>query len=308
MRKKRHPTPVDLKIYRLILRLMCTLGRIPRPRARKLGNFLGDMGFRLDRRHREITLNNLAFAIGAELNPHRRWDTARAVYRNLGQVLFEVGWSLTASPAELDESIRIDGLDHYRAAIEKGRGVIGITAHLGSWELFPIVADRAMMPLNVVYRPLDFMPLNMFFEKLRSRFGARLIPAGHAMLKIVRALKKKEMIAVLMDQSVDWYDGVWVDFFGRRTCTSKGVALIALKCRSPVLPVFLYREASGFRAVFGPEIPLVVTGDKTKDIESNTLNYSKAIEKAVRLHPEQWFWVHRRWKNRACCSWPDRPS
>lgn len=304
MRKKRLPTTVDLNIYALILRVMRTLGRIPRPMARKIGNFLGDAGFWLDRRHREITLDNLAFAMGAELDPKQRWRMARAVYRNLGQILFEVGWSLHASPEERDRRIRIEGLENYRAAYAKGKGVLAITAHIGNWELLSIVAGQTNMPINVVYRPLDYLPLNLFFERLRTRFGARLIPTSRAMLKIVRALKKKDVIAILMDQSVDWYDGVWVDFFGRRTCTSKGVALIALKTGSPVLPVFLYRETSGYRAVFGMEIPLVATGDKTSDIESNTLNYSKAIENGIRRHPEQWFWVHRRWKKRPYCAWP----
>jgi KDO2-lipid IV(A) lauroyltransferase len=308
MKKKRQPTRADLVVCSIIFRLMRTLGRIPRPLARKVGNFLGDAGFRLDRRHREITLNNLAFAMGAELDDKQRWHAARAIYRNLGQILFEVGWSLWAPPAELNRCIRIDGLDNYRAALEKGKGVLAITAHIGNWELLSIVAHRMDMPINVLYRPLDFMPLNLFFEKLRGRFGARLISTSHAMLRILRALKDKEVLAILMDQSVDWYDGVWVDFFGRRTCTSKGMALIALKTGAPVLPVFLYREASGFRAVFDEEIPLVATGDKTSDIESNTLNYSKAIEKGIRRHPEQWFWVHRRWKNRPYCLWPKSPS
>jgi KDO2-lipid IV(A) lauroyltransferase len=306
--KKRQLTKTDLTIYNIIFRLMRTVGRIPRPIARKLGDLLGDTGFLLDRKHREITLNNLEFAMGAELEGTQRWQTARAIYRNMGQILLEVGWSLWASPAELKQRFHIDGLDHYRAAYEKGKGVLAITAHIGNWELLSIVADRVNMPINVLYRPLDFMPLNLFFEKLRARFGARLIPTSHAMLKIVRVLKKKEVVAILMDQSVDWYDGVWVDFFGRRTCTSKGMALIALKTGAPVLPVFLYREASGFRAVFGKEIPLVVTGDKTSDIESNTLNYSKAIEKGIRKHPEQWFWVHRRWKKRPYCLWPRTQS
>jgi KDO2-lipid IV(A) lauroyltransferase len=308
MKKKRQPTSVDLKIYALIYWLMATLGRIPRPMARKFGILLGDLGFRLDRRHREITLANLDFAMGAELTPGQRWEMAKSIYRNLGQILFEVGWSLVASPVELDRHIRIDGLENYRAAYEKGKGVLIVTGHLGNWEITSIVADRANIPVNVVYRPLDFLPLNLFFEKLRGRFGARLIPTSHAMIRIARALKKKEAVAILMDQSVDWYDGVWVDFFGRRTCTSKGMALIALKNRSPVLPVFLYRDPSGFRAVFGQEIPLVVTGDKTKDIEANTLNYSKAIEKAIRRSPEQWFWVHRRWKKRPYCVWPRTQS
>ena len=308
MKKKRQPTSVDLKIYVLIYWLVATLGRIPRPMARKFGILLGDLGFRLDRRHREITLANLDFAMGAELTPGQRWEMAKSIYRNLGQILFEVGWSLVASPVELDRHIRIDGLENYRAAYEKGKGVLIVTGHLGNWEITSIVADRANIPVNVVYRPLDFLPLNLFFEKLRGRFGARLIPTSHAMIRIARALKKKEAVAILMDQSVDWYDGVWVDFFGRRTCTSKGMALIALKNRSPVLPVFLYRDPSGFRAVFGQEIPLVVTGDKTKDIEANTLNYSKAIEKAIRRSPEQWFWVHRRWKKRPYCVWPRTQS
>jgi KDO2-lipid IV(A) lauroyltransferase len=304
MAKRRQPTIADFKRSEIIYRFMVALGWLPKRVARWLGNVLGDVGFILDRRHRNIALDNLTLALGDELNPRQRWEMAKAVYRHLGQILFEVGWSLTASAAELDRHIHIDGLEHYRAAFDKGKGVLAITGHLGNWELLSIVADRARIPINVLYRPLDFMPLNLFFEKLRGRFGARLIPTSHAMIRIARALKKKEVVAILMDQSADWYDGVWVDFFGHRTCTNKGMALIALKSRAPVLPAFLYREENGFRAVFGPEIPLVVTGDKTKDVEANTLNYSKAIEKGIRRHPEQWFWVHRRWKKKPYSVWP----
>ena len=304
MAKRKPATSIDIKICGIITHLVSALGRIPRPLARQLGNFLGDVGFWLDGRHRKVALDNLALALGDELTHRQRWDLARAVYHHLGQILFEVGWSVTAPDQELDRQVRIDGLEHYRAAFAKGKGVLAVTGHVGNWELLPIVADRARIPINVVYRPLDFTPLNLFFERLRTRFGARLIPTSHAMIRIVRALKKKEVVAILMDQSVDWYDGVWVDFFGHRTCTSKGMALIAIKSRSPVLPVFLYREKTGFRAVFGQEIPLVVSGDKTKDIEANTLNYGKAVEQGVRRHPEQWFWVHRRWKKKPYCEWP----
>ncbi len=304
MAKRKPPTPIDYKICGIITRLVSAFGRIPRPFARRLGNFLGDVAFHLDRRHREITLDNLAFALGHEMTSDERLEMARSVYHNMGQILFEAGWSLTASEAELECRIRIDGIEHYRAAFEKGKGVLIITGHLGNWELLPIVAKRARIPSHIVYRPLDFTPLNLFFENMRSRFGGRLIPTSHAMIRIARALRKKEVVGILMDQSADWYDGVWVDFFGRRTCTTKGMALIAQKSRCPVLSLFLYREESGFRAVFSPEIPLVVTGDKTRDIEANTESYSKEVEKGIRRHPEQWFWVHRRWKNRPYCPWP----
>jgi KDO2-lipid IV(A) lauroyltransferase len=306
MAKRKELTALDRKLYGIIFHFMRSLGHLPQPIARKIGNLLGDIFFWIDRRHREITLNNLTLAMGSELSHEQKWNTARAIYRNLGQVLFEAGWYLCATPEQMDQRIRIEGTEHLQNAYHKGQGVLVVTAHIGNWELLPYTAYRNDIPLNVVYRPLDFKPLNLFFEMLRTRLGAKLIPASHAMIRIARSLKKKEGVAILMDQSVDWYDGVWVDFFGRRTCTSKGMALIALRSRAPVLPVFLYRNASGFRIVIGEEIPLVVTGDKTKDIEMNTLNYSKAIETGVRRHPEQWFWVHRRWKNRPYCAWPPK--
>ena len=304
MAKRKPPTPKDIKICGIITHLILAVGRIPRPLACRIGNFLGDFAFFVDRRHRQVVLDNLTLAFGDELTDQDRWDFSRKVYRHLGQILFEAAWSMTASAEELDAKIKIDGLEHYRAAYEKGKGVLFVTGHLGNWELMSFVAHRAQIPINVIYRPMDFSPLNLFFENLRGRFGANLVPTSHAMIRIVRALKKKEAVAILMDQSVDWYDGVWVDFFGHRTCTTKGMALIALKSRSPVLPAFIYREKKGFRAIFGPEIPLVVTGDKTKDIEANTMNFGKAIEQGIRRHPEQWFWVHRRWKKKPYCEWP----
>lgn len=304
MSKKRPPTRRELHLADLIFGLVRGIGRLSAPTRRKIGNLLGDAGFRLDRKHREIALANLEFAFGSELDESQRQALARDVYRNLGQILFEVGWSLAASPAEQCRRVRIEGLEHYRAAYAKGKGVLVITAHMGNWELLPIVAHRAAIPISVLYRPLDFKPLNIFFERLRTRFGARLIPTMHAMKPILRTLKNKGVVAILMDQSVDWYDGVWVDFFGHRTCTSKGMALIARKTGAPVLPAFLYRQEWGYQAVFGPEIPLVATGDKTKDLQANTLRYGKAIEAGIRRHPEQWFWVHRRWKKRPYCHWP----
>ena len=304
MAKRKQPTRADEKICGIITRIVAALGHISPGLSRRLGSRLGDIAFRLDRRHRKIAIDNLAFALGDELDEIARREMARSVYRNLGQILFEVGWSLVASRAERERRIRIEGLEHYRRAVEQGKGVLVITGHIGNWELLPIVADRATIPVHVVYRPLDFVPLNLFVENLRTRFGGHLIPTSHAMIRIVRALKRREVVGVLMDQSVDWYDGVWVDFFGRRTCTSKGLALIARKSRCPVISVFIYREQGGFRAVFGPEVPIAYTGDKTRDIEVNTLRFSKVVEHAVRRQPEQWFWVHRRWKKRPYSPWP----
>jgi KDO2-lipid IV(A) lauroyltransferase len=103
---------------------------------------------------------------------------------------------------------------------------------------------------------------------------------------------------------VDWYEGVFADFFGRRACTNSGMALLALKTGAAVVPVFLARQGSGFVAEFGEELLLVRTGDKRKDIETNTQKYNHVLESIIRRYPEQWFWVHQRWKTKPYQPWP----
>ncbi|MBW2193548.1 MAG: lysophospholipid acyltransferase family protein, partial [Deltaproteobacteria bacterium] len=190
------------------------------------------------------------------------------------------------------------------AAHDKGRGVLALTAHFGNWELLSVVGAMSGYPLAVLYRPLDFKPLDRFFVKLRTRFGGKMIPQKRALREVLRSLRKREIMVLLMDQNVDWYEGVFVDFMGRRACTNKGLALIALKSKAPVVPVFLVRQGEQFTAKILPEIPLIKTGDKTKDVEENTARYNAAIASFLYQYPEQWFWVHQRWKTRPYHPWP----
>tara|TARA_B100002003_G_scaffold181691_1_gene169804 strand:- start:1177 stop:1668 length:492 start_codon:yes stop_codon:yes gene_type:complete len=149
---------------------------------------------------------------------------------------------------------------------------------------------------GTIYRPLDFLSLEQFVKYIRTRFGAKVIPKRHSTRTILKSLKHEESVGILLDQSTHRGKGVFVDFFGRRTCTNKGLALLALKTGAPVIPVLQVREKSGFRANFLPEGPLIKTGDITKDVEANTLQYNRVIETFIRRYPDQWFWVHRRWK------------
>jgi len=158
--------------------------------------------------------------------------------------------------------------------------------------------------VNNLYRPLDFEPLDRFMTDVRTRFGLKLIPAKRAMRKLLGALKKGEGVSILLDQNVDWYDGVFVEFFGRWTCTSSGLALLALKTGVPVVPLFISRHGKHFKVEFGREIPLIKTGDKTKDVEENTQQYNRILEEAIRKYPEQWLWVHNRWQTKTALPWP----
>lgn len=280
------------------------LGLFPLEWAGVVSRFLGNLLFSFSRKYRAIALSNLKRAFGREMRYHEIEMLAKQVFANLVLIIFEIGWSLRLDKNRLSKYFKIDGLENIRNAYDKGKGVLVLTAHFGNWELLSIVGAMIEYPVSPVVRPLDFKPLDRFFINLRSRFGGKIIPKRRSLRAILRSLDRREMVVLLMDQNMDWYNGVFVDFMGHRACTNSGLALLALKTQAPVVPVFLIRENTGFRAEFGPEIPLIITGDKRKDVESNTLQYNRIIEDIVRRYPEQWFWVHQRWKTKPYHPWP----
>ena len=152
--------------------------------------------------------------------------------------------------------------------------------------------------VSMVYRPLDFEPADKFILDYRSRHGGQPIPKQKSMRRILNALAQKDCVGILLDQTAKLKDGVVVDFFGYPVWTNKGMALLALKTQAPVLPTFLVRNGLDFEVQIGPEIQLVHTGRKEDDIRINTLRYNQALERIIRQYPEQWLWMHRRWKER----------
>lgn len=296
----------DAMMNNMITRFFKLLGKIPPEYAVKLSEFSGSFWFRADKRHRTIVTENLTRAFGDEKNPAEIRNLAEKVFQHLIRIIFDIGWYLHIKPEDFGKYFRIQGLDHLNAARAKGKGVLALTAHIGNWELLSAISAMTDTPVSIVYRPLDFLPLENFFVNLRTRFGATLIPKANSMRKILSSLKAGEVVLMLMDQNVDWYEGVFADYFGHPACTSKGLALIALKTGAPVVPAFLVNAPRGFFAEFSPEIPLINTGDKIKDVEENTRQYNTMIEKFVRRFPEQWFWVHQRWKTRHYCFLPEK--
>ncbi|RLB98477.1 MAG: lauroyl acyltransferase [Deltaproteobacteria bacterium] len=283
-------------IISLILLAMRLSGKLPLPLLQSAGRQMGRLIFRLDRRHREIALNNLRFAFGGQRSSAELIRMAIGVFEGIGQIPLEVCWSLQVDRRNWKKFFKISGLDHYRKAAAGGNGVLFLTAHVGNWELFPVVGAMAGIPLHVVYRPLDSPVFDEVVGRIRRRFGARLIPKKKSVFKINQALRNGQCIAILLDQNVDWYEGVFVDFMGHRACTSKGLATLSILSRAPVVPVFLVREGAGFHAHFEPPIYPRVSGDRIRDLEENTQRYNQAIESVVRRYPDQWFWVHQRWK------------
>jgi KDO2-lipid IV(A) lauroyltransferase len=198
-------------------------------------------------------------------------------------------------PARLFSRVELRGVDNLVGAAAQGRGVLILTAHLGNWELLAASSTLTPVPPSAIVRPLDDPLLDAILERLRTRGGFEVIAKRHALADIRDALRRGRMIGVLLDQNASRREGVFVPFFGIPASTSKGLALIALRTGAPVVPGFIRREATGRHVV---EFHPVLTPPVANDPLAYTRTFNEVIEAAIRRVPDQWFWVHRRWKTR----------
>lgn len=260
---------------------------------------LGQLLYFLDDRHRRIALRNLAVAF-PDKDPKEREEIARLAFGHLGRVLAEFTYTPRLNQRNVQKYCSVEGLENFHRAHEKGKGVLFLTAHFGNWEwmaaVFPLLALR---PCHVVVRPPDNPFLDALVERLRTGTGNKTIPKQKAMGQILRLLKEGEVVGILLDQNMAWQEGVFVNFFGELACTNTGMASLALRTGTPVLPAFNIRGKDGrYRAIIEPEAPLIRTGNRDWDVSKNTELFTQIIERYIRNHPDHWLWVHQRWKTR----------
>ncbi len=285
--------------YLLAMAFAKGLHYLPPMLAYPAGEGLGALAYRLDRRHRVIAHENLRRAFGGQLSDRAIAGLARSTFVNLGRTLVETCRIPKITRDNFERFVRIEGYEHFKRAKERGRGVMYITAHLGSWELLPVVSALMGEPLSIVARPLDNPYLDRAINGLRARFGTRVLPKKRAMPTLLRALHRGESIGILIDQNITWKEGVFVDFFGLPACTALAPALLALRTDASVLPAAIFRNGRDHHTiVVGEEISLIRTGRLKTDLVANTAAFTEAIEAFVRREPAQWLWLHRRWKTR----------
>lgn len=288
------------KIYYQLIRIMfALLSHMPEKWIVIAGNLIGRIWFKMDKRHRKVILSNLELAFGDIQSDSENRELAIKVFQNIAQMPFEIARSMRLNEKNYLEHFRISGLHNLQAALQKGKGVLLLTAHFGNWELLPSVIQLAGYPLNIIYRPLSFKPMDKYLYEYRERFGVKLIPKKKSMRQILQSLDRKEAVGIVLDQDSGMTAGVFTDFFGRKASTSKGLALVALKTGAPVVPGFISRVNHQYYVEIGTEIPLIKTGNKEQDVAINTQRYNQTIEATVRKNPNQWFWVHNRWKNKS---------
>ena len=272
------------------------LGLWPRELRLAVGRGLGSLAHALGIRRR-VALENLAVAFPDRPEAERR-RIARLAYQNLGASLVDFFASRSLTPDAIDRLLVLQRFEVFEALLAEGKGVVVAAAHLGSWELMAAACARRGIPLNLVTRSLAG-GVNRELVRARGRYGLREIPAHGAIAKGVAALQRGEVVVNLIDQNMLLKRGIFVDFFGRPACTTPATSLMAHRAGSPALVALAVNEPDGrVRLCIEGPFPLPQTGSWTQDLHDHTQTLSLAIEGYIRAHPEQWLWLHRRWKTR----------
>ena len=280
----------------LLLRVMQVL---PRAAARRLGIAIGLGFFHYYPRLRRVGVRNLEMAFPS-LSESERLRILRGVFISLGRLLAEFPKFPSYSLENVSQVAIYDGLENFEAAERRGKGVLLLSAHLGGWEIGSFVHSLYGHKLQVVVRDLDNPYVDRLAKQYRTLHGNSSIGKAEFARRLLSALRRGETVGILMDTNMSPPQGVFVEYFGRAACTASGVARAALRTGAAVVPAFtIWDEAlRKYRIRFEPALEPVSTGDPDQDAVANTALYTKAIEDCVRRYPDQWLWVHRRWKTR----------
>jgi len=285
--------------YALAWILIKLIGALPRPLARATGIALAGSVYLLHRRLRRVGRINLKLAF-PEKSSRERARILRGVFVSFGRQAAEVCLLPQYTRENVGEVVVYDGFANFECALKRGKGVLFLTAHLGGWELSAFVHSLQGHPLHVVMRPLDNLRLDRLVRQYRTMHGNTMVDKDDFVRGLLAAVKAGETVGILMDTNMTPPQGVFVDFFGIPACTASGLARIALRTDAAVVPGFTIWDASlgKYRLRFDPPVPLIRSGDDDADAVANTARFTKIIEGYVRQYPDQWLWVHRRWKTR----------
>ncbi|MCG6947738.1 MAG: hypothetical protein LJE93_02330 [Acidobacteria bacterium] len=289
----------DFALYGSLRSFVAVGGSLPLTISRPMGRVLSEAAFRMlprSRRRIEIHLE-IAFP---DLEKSQRVAIMRGCVRHFGLMLAEVARMWHAGSDDVISLCELTGEEHVFTALEEDGGAMIATAHCGNWELLSARLPIAGIPLLSAVRQLDDPRLDRLVTAMRSRFGTRIIPRGPAAgRQLVRALSANQVPGLLIDQDIRDIPGVFVPFFDQPAWTPSGLAMLAIRRECPVLPSFIHRRPGGtHRAEIHPPLPMPDSGSLEDRVEELTATATAAIERQVRAHPEQWVWMHRRWRTR----------
>ncbi len=285
--------------YALVWPLVKLLGLLPRPLARAIGITLGLTGYAVHGRLRRVGLRNLALAF-PEMPLRERRRLVRGEFVSLGRQLAEVCLFPRYTLENVSRVVVYEGFENFERAYARGKGVLFLTAHLGAWEISAFAHSLQGHPLSIVMRPLDNPYIDALLQRYRTMHGNRTVDKDDFVRGLLAAMRAGETVGILMDTNMTPPQGVFVDFFGVPACTASGLARIALRTDAAVVPGFTVWDPKLRKYIlrFDPAVELIRTADDQADIVANTAKFTSIIEDFIRRYPDQWLWVHRRWKTR----------
>lgn len=297
--RHRNVTARERLEYCLVRVFAACIGALPRKAARAVGTLIGALAYHLLGRLRRVGMQNLQLAF-PEKSSAERETILRGVYRNLGHLLAEFCKMPGYTPEQASRFISYNGLENYLEARARGKGVLVLTGHLGAWELSSFYHSLMGYPMGMVIRRLDNPLVDEFVNRIRCMHGNRVMHKDDFARSLIAAMRAGETVGILMDTNMTPPQGVFVPFFGVEACTPSGMARIALKTEAVVVPGFLLwnEQEQRYRLHFGREVQLAQTENAEADTLANTALFTSVIEHYVREYPDQWLWMHRRWKTR----------
>lgn len=266
---------------------------MPRPVAERAAYALLRLVDLLVPKLRRVAMRNFELAC-PELPAAERPRRVNECFRSLARVLTALAKFPDMNRSNVHRWIRYEGYEHFDIALKRGKGVIFATGHLGNWELSAFAHALMSQPMSFVVRPLDNPLLDSLATRLRQMSGNEVIGRNDILRPVLRALHANRAVGILADQNVAQGKGVFVDFFGRKACVDSGLARLAARTGAAVIPGFAVWSEAEHRFILKFYPPLEITGDEIQDTQS----VQSALERAIREYPDQWLWIHRRWKTR----------
>jgi KDO2-lipid IV(A) lauroyltransferase len=284
----------------LLFRLwVAGVNRLPLESLASYGEGLGTLALSLLRKRRKIALGNLHLAFGKEKSPEEIERICHTSFRNIGKDMLEISSCFNFEEGYLKTFVELEGKEYLDDALKKGNGAIALTAHLGNFPLMNVRLVNEGYPVSLVARDPENPKVAKMITSYRDSIGIESIPDKPRMTcvsKSLKALKQNRILLLQIDQNAPATE-CWVDFFGYLVPTFKGPVILSLRTGAPILPMFIIRNPdSSHKLIIYPPFQLNITGHVEQDITSNIAGLTKVVETTIREYPEQWWWIHRRFK------------
>jgi Kdo2-lipid IVA lauroyltransferase/acyltransferase len=274
------------------------MGLLPRPAARFVGATFAALAYLVRPRLRRAANTNLRLAF-PDWTGARRREAIRGMIRQVGWMAAEFSQFPKYTREMVERIVFVDGFENFDAARRRGNGVLFLTGHMSAWELAPFAHALFGYPLHFLVRPIANRRVDALINSYRCRSGNQPIDKNRAARSMLKVLGEGGTVGVLADHNTS-VENVFVKFFGVSASTTSGLARIALRTDAAVVPGFLSwdQDRRKYRLSFGQAVDISRTGNEDADIVENTARFTRVIEDHIRAHPDQWLWVHKRWKTR----------